>query len=81
MTHNTDTSVSVAHPVFKAITVWFAAFGITSWGEAASAIAFIYSLCLLGEWCWKRFIRGIAERYGIVKRKPRIARTRESDRE
>lgn len=42
--------------VFKVATVW-AAVGVTSWAEFASMLAAIYTLILIGEWCWKKFIR------------------------
>ena len=45
----------------------WAAIGITTWSEAAAFVGFLYSLVLLGEWCWKRFGRSMAERYGLVK--------------
>lgn len=51
-------------------TAW-AAVGITSWADAASALAFLYTLLLIGEWVWKRAGRPFAERRGWVKRKLR----------
>lgn len=57
---------TVSAPVVKAVSVW-GMIGITSWSEAAAFVGFLYSAALLGEWCWKRFGRGIAERYGLVK--------------
>lgn len=46
---NTD----VSWPVAKVVSVW-TAIGITSWAEAASFAAFLYSLILIGEWVWKK---------------------------
>lgn len=46
----------IAAPVIKTLTVW-GAIGITSWAEAASFAAFLYSLALLSEWLWKRLIK------------------------
>lgn len=57
-------------------TAW-AAVGITSWADAASALAFCYTLVLLGEWLWKKAIRPFCENRGWVKRKQR----RKSDAE
>lgn len=54
----------------KLSTAW-AAVGITSWADAASALAFLYTLVLLGEWLWKKAIRPFCEEQGWVKRKSR----------
>lgn len=48
-------------------TAW-AAVGITSWADAASALAFCYTLLLLLEWVWKRLARPFAERRGWLHR-------------
>lgn len=48
-------------------TAW-AAVGITSWADAASALAFCYTLLLLLEWVWKRLARPFAERHGWLRR-------------
>jgi hypothetical protein len=56
----------IASPVLKAATAW-GAVGITSWADAASFLAFVYTLVLLGEWIWKRAGRRFAERRGWVK--------------
>jgi len=48
---------SVAAPVVKVVSVW-AAVGITSWSEAAAAIAFFYTLLLIVEWFWKK-LKGV----------------------
>lgn len=49
---------TVSAPVAKVISVWGAvwtATGITSWAQAASAAATIYTLLLIAEWVWKKF--------------------------
>lgn len=51
-----DKSTTVAAPLFKAVSVW-AAIGITSWSDVASAAAFVYTLILIADWCWKKFLR------------------------
>lgn len=51
-------------------TAW-AAVGITSWADAASALAFLYTLILISEWLWKKVIRPFSEQRGWVKRKSR----------
>lgn len=33
------------------------AVGISSWGDAAAALAAVYSAILIAEWFWKRFRR------------------------
>ncbi len=51
-----DRHETIAAPVAKATTAW-AAVGITSWSTFSSFLAAIYSLLLILEWCWKRFLR------------------------
>lgn len=48
-----DQTTEVSWPLAKVLSVW-AAFGITTWQEAAAFAAFIYSLCLIVEWVYKR---------------------------
>ena len=50
----------------KLVSVW-AAIGVTTWAEAASFLAFIYTAVLLFEWAWKRVIRRIAIQRGWVR--------------
>lgn len=68
MTPTPDTSVSVAHPVLKVVTVWLAALGITSWGEFAAFLAAVYSMLLILEWCWKKFVRDLLVRWKVIGR-------------
>lgn len=51
-------STEVSWPLAKVLSVW-AAFGITTWQEAAAFAAFIYSMCLIIEWIYKRIWLGI----------------------
>jgi hypothetical protein len=44
---------TVAAPIAKVVSAW-ALFGITSWSDAAAAAALVYTLLLIGEWCWKK---------------------------
>ena len=46
--------------IAKLISVWML-IGITSWTQAASFVAFLYTSILIGEWCWKKIKR---KRYG-----------------
>lgn len=71
MSATTEQSTSVASPGVKLATAWLAALGISSWSDAAAFIAFIYTLCLLGEWLWKRVGRSFCEKRGWVKRAQR----------
>lgn len=47
---------TVNAPMVKAVSV-LAATGFTSWSELASAAAFLYTVILISEWCWKKFLR------------------------
>jgi hypothetical protein len=67
-----DTTVSA--PAVKIVSAW-ALVGITSWADAAAALAAVYSLILILEWFWKKFTRPFLERKGIVRR----TRRRRSD--
>ncbi len=62
-----DQSVSVASPALKIGTAW-AAVGITSWADFASALAALYTMILIGEWFWKKFLRPGLEARGYIKR-------------
>lgn len=53
-----DDHSTVALPVFKIVTAWAAAYGLTTWGDLASFLAACYTFLLICEWCWKKFIRG-----------------------
>ena len=53
-------------------TVW-GAVAITSWTDIASALAAIYTLLLMGEWLWKKAVRPLMEKHGLLKRKQRRA--------
>lgn len=55
---NPETKVEV----LKVSTMW-AAVGITSWAEAAQSAAAIYSLLLIADFVWKRFLRSHASRW------------------
>lgn len=56
-----DNSTEVSWPLVKVLSAW-AAFGITTWQEAAAFAAFIYSMCLIIEWVYKRVWLGIFKR-------------------
>lgn len=64
MTHQPD--MSVDHVTWKIATAWLASL-FTSWADVASFLAAVYSLCLIGEWLYKKFV-------------PRKKRTRDYDR-
>ncbi len=65
-----EQTTSVASPGIKIATAW-AVVGVTSWAEAASFAAFVYTCALLGEWLWKKLIRPFCERRGWVTRRQR----------
>lgn len=52
-TDNSDGGTVVQWAIAKALSLW-ALIGVSTWGEAASFIAFVYSLCLLSEWLYKK---------------------------
>lgn len=66
-------STSVDHPVLKAITALLAGLGVSNWSDFAAMCAAIYTICLLGEWLWKKFGRPFAENRGWVRRRKRRA--------
>jgi len=66
-----DQAISVAHPVAKVLTAWLAVIGIASWAEAAAFIGFLYTLCLFGEWVWKRIVKPYCARRGWIERRQR----------
>lgn len=61
-----DHQGQIAGQVTKVLTVW-AAIGITSWAEAASFAAFLYSMVLLAEWFWKKLIKPFLIYRGWIK--------------
>lgn len=69
---NTEQHTSVTAPGTKVATAWIATL-FTSWADVASFLAAVYTLCLLGEWLWKRVGRPFAEGRGWVKRLKRRA--------
>lgn len=75
-------SGDAAPTAFKLGTAWLAVAlskaGIESWSDAAAAVAFIYTLCLLAEWLWKRCVRPFAVRRGWAKPLKRRREDRES---
>ena len=54
-------STQIAWPLAKVLSVW-AAFGITTWQEAAAFAAFLYSMCLIIEWIYKKVWVGMMGR-------------------
>lgn len=49
----------------KTVTAW-GAIGITSWAEAASFFACLYTIALLCEWLWKKAIRPMLVNRGYL---------------
>lgn len=67
MSNQTDT---IAQPALKIATAW-AAVGITSWADFASALAAAYTFLLIFEWLWKKIGRPFCENRGWLDRKAR----------
>ena len=61
-----DQDQTIAVPLFKLATVW-AAVGITSWSDAAAALATLYTTLLIAEFLWKKTIRPLLEHRGLMK--------------
>jgi hypothetical protein len=61
-------SQTIASPGMKLMTAW-ALVGITSWADAAAALAALYSVLLILEWCWKKIGRPFLESQGVIRRK------------
>lgn len=66
---NDDTTIQ--HPVLKVVSAVIVTAGGLTWGEIASIMASIYTLCLITEWIWKRLIKPLAIRKGWMGGKPR----------
>lgn len=56
MQQEAENGVSVSHPVLKAVTSVLATL-FTSWADFASFLAAIYTLILIAEWAYKRFVK------------------------
>lgn len=61
-----NTTETIASPVAKVVTVW-AAVGITTWADVASFLAACYSMLLISEWLYKRVIKPVLIKKGILK--------------
>lgn len=57
----------ISAPILKATSAW-GVVAITSLADIASMLAAIYTLLLIGEWCWKKVVRPFAEARRWVKR-------------
>lgn len=57
---------TISHPVAKAAALWTLV-GISSWTELAAFLGCIYSTLLIGEWVWKKVLRGYARSRGWIK--------------
>lgn len=73
-----EDTVSVAHPVVKVASVWGVLY-ITTWADVAAALAALYSLLLIAEWVWRKFLRSLCERIGLLPPAGRTKRTRTDD--
>lgn len=64
-----DTTIS--HPMLKGVSAVVVTAGGLTWGEIASILAGIYTLCLITEWAWKKLVKPLAIRKGWINGKPR----------
>lgn len=73
MTQETITTMAqdstISHPVAKAVSLWMLV-GISSWTDAAAFLGCIYSLLLISEWVWKKFLRTVARNRGWIVTPP-----------
>lgn len=74
-----ENNTSVDHPLIKAVSAWLVAIGISSWSDFAAMCAAIYSILLIIEWIWRKFLRSFLENKGILKRKMRRAEDKENE--
>lgn len=63
-------ATQIDHAIPKFISI-LAAIGISSWGDFAAFCGAMWTLLLIGEWVWKKWLRPHCERKGWVKRKLR----------
>lgn len=70
---NSDASSSVTHPVAKVISAGAVTLFGMSVSDLAALAALVYSLILIGEWCWKKCGRPFCEARGWIQRKSRRA--------
>jgi hypothetical protein len=61
-----NNNVSVDHPVEKTIALW-GLIGVSSWADFAALVASVYSVLLIGEWLWKKFLRDWAIAHGLAR--------------
>lgn len=61
----TAQSGEIAAPGIKIVTAW-GLVGVTSWADFASFLAAVYTLLLIGEWLFKKWLRPLAVRWGLL---------------
>lgn len=88
-----QTTTEVSSPVLKTVAAWGSVgaaqgvahlagiLGIHTWGDAAQFAAFGLSACYLAEWWWKRLLRPLLVRVGLMKPIHRVVRTVEESEE
>jgi len=58
------------HQATKLGTLWggvaLSKLGIYTWSDVAAVLAAVYSLILIGEWCWKKFLKAYFKRRGWI---------------
>jgi hypothetical protein len=53
-------NTQINHPAFKMCSVIFVWMCGMTWGDIASMLAAIYTMCLIVEWLWKKVAKPIA---------------------
>ena len=61
---------TIHHPVLKVVSAVVVTAGGLTWGEIASIMASIYTLCLITEWLWKKLVKPLAIHHGWIHGKP-----------
>lgn len=59
----------------KLLGAWLATalakFQHVDWSQVAGFVATVYTIILIGEWVWKRFLRAFCERCGWTRPRPK----------
>lgn len=68
----------VSHPIAKLVVGWLAAIGVNSWSSMASMmaalasfLAALYTLCILLEFIWQKWVRPCLENREWIRRRKR----------
>lgn len=59
----------IKHAPAKVVSAVGVFFGSMTWGEIAQMMAALYTGCLILEWIWKRLLKPLAQRWGLIQGK------------